>query len=151
MFSDRYPYLSQLNAPIVWYTKKHNTVETNTFGSKFVALKIATEMLRGLQYKLHMLMGIPVVGLSCVYCDNRSVVINSSSPASMLKKKSNSIAYHCLCESMVAYEQWITYESTHTNLANLLTNSRYQAECTGTIWSISYRYSMTFIQDSLWD
>jgi hypothetical protein len=35
-------------APIYWYSKKQNTVETSTFGSKFVALKIATETLRGL-------------------------------------------------------------------------------------------------------
>ncbi len=35
-------------APIYWYSKKQNTVETSTFGSEFVALKIATETLRGL-------------------------------------------------------------------------------------------------------
>jgi hypothetical protein len=40
------------SAPIVWFTKKQNTVETSTFGSEFVALKIATEILRGLRYKL---------------------------------------------------------------------------------------------------
>jgi hypothetical protein len=108
------------NAPIVWYTKKQNTVETSTFGSKFVALKIATEMLRGLRYKLRM-MGIPIAGPSYIYCDNNSVVVNSSSPASTLKKKSNSIAFHCVRESVAADEQRVTYESTHTNLADLLT------------------------------
>jgi hypothetical protein len=107
-------------APIVWYTKKQNTVETSTFGSEFVALKIATEMLRGLRYKLRM-MGIPIAGPSYIYCDNNSVVINSSSPASTLKKKSNSIAYHCVRESVAADEQRVAYESTHTNLADLLT------------------------------
>jgi hypothetical protein len=107
-------------APIVWHTKKQNTVETSTFGSKFVALKVATEILRGLRYKLRM-MGIPISGPSYIYCDNNSVVINSSSPASTLKKKSNSIAYHCVRESVAADEQRVTYESTHTNLADLLT------------------------------
>jgi hypothetical protein len=40
------------SAPIMWYSKKQNTVETSTFGSEFVALKVATEILRGLRYKL---------------------------------------------------------------------------------------------------
>jgi hypothetical protein len=104
------------NAPITWYTKKQNTIETSTFGSEFVALKIATEMLRGLRYKLCM-MGIPFSGPSYIYCDNNSVVINSSSPASTLKKKSKSIAYHCVRESVAKDEQRVAYESTHTNLA----------------------------------
>ena len=77
------------SAPIVWFTKKQNTVKTSSFGSKFVALKIATEMLRGLRYKLRM-MGLHIAGPTYIYCDNNSVVINSSSPASTLKHKSNS-------------------------------------------------------------
>jgi hypothetical protein len=108
------------NAPIVWYTKKQITIETSTFGSEFVALKIATEMLRGLSYKLRM-MGIPISGPSYIYSDNNSVVINSSLPASTLKKKSNSIAYHCLWESVAKDEQRFAYESVHTNLADLMT------------------------------
>jgi hypothetical protein len=95
-------------------------VETSTFGSEFVALKIATDMLRGLRYKLRM-MGIPIAGPSYIYCDNNSAVIKSSSPASLLKKKSNVIAYHCVRESVASDEERVTYESTHTNLADLLT------------------------------
>jgi hypothetical protein len=108
------------SAPIVWFSKKQNTVKTSPFGSEFVALKIATKMIRGLRYKLRM-MGIPIAGPSYVYCDNNSVVINSSSPASTLKKKSNSIAYHCVQELVASDEERVTYESTHTNLADLLT------------------------------
>jgi hypothetical protein len=67
------------------------------------------------------MMGIPIAGPSYIYYHNNSVVINSSSPASTLKKKSNSIAYHCVRESVAADEQSVTYESTHTNLADLLT------------------------------
>jgi hypothetical protein len=72
-------------APIAWYSKKQNTVETSTFGSEFVALKIAAEMLWGLRYKLRM-MGIHITGRSYVYCGNNSVVMNSSAPASTLEK-----------------------------------------------------------------
>ena len=36
------------NAPIYWSSKKQNSVDTSTFGSKFVAMKQATEYVRGL-------------------------------------------------------------------------------------------------------
>ena len=41
-------------APIIWYSKRQNTVESSTFGSEFVALKIATELNEALLYKLRM-------------------------------------------------------------------------------------------------
>jgi hypothetical protein len=37
-------------ALVIWYSKKQNTVETSTFGSEFVAMRIATEITEGLQY-----------------------------------------------------------------------------------------------------
>jgi hypothetical protein len=40
------------SAPIVWYSKRQNTVESSTFGSKIVALRIGIELLEGLRYKL---------------------------------------------------------------------------------------------------
>jgi hypothetical protein len=59
-------------APILWYSKRQNTVETSTFGSKYVAARIAVEMIEGLSYKLRM-MGIEVDGPTTVLCDNQSV------------------------------------------------------------------------------
>jgi hypothetical protein len=108
------------SAPIVWYSKKQNTIETSTFGSEFVALKIATEILRGLRYKLRM-MGVPIAGPSYVYCDNNSVVTNSTAPASTLKKKSNSIAYHAVRWSVAADEQRVTYVASEANVADIMT------------------------------
>ena len=35
-------------APIIWYSKHQNTVETSTFGSKFVAMQIAVELIESL-------------------------------------------------------------------------------------------------------
>ncbi len=49
-------------APILWYSKRQNTVEASTFGSEFIAAKIAVEMVEGLRYKLRM-MGVQVDGL----------------------------------------------------------------------------------------
>jgi hypothetical protein len=33
------------NAPIIFYSKRQNTLETSTFGSKFVAMPITKEMI----------------------------------------------------------------------------------------------------------
>jgi hypothetical protein len=35
-------------APIPWYLKRQNTIELSMFGSEFVAMKIATEMVEGI-------------------------------------------------------------------------------------------------------
>mgnify|MGYP003328517028 CR=1 FL=1 len=43
------------------------------------------EMVEGLRYKLRMV-GVPVVGPADVFCDNESVVKNTSRPESPLKK-----------------------------------------------------------------
>ena len=80
-------------APIIWYSKCQNTVKTSTFGSKFVAMRIAVELIEALHYKLCMF-GIPIEGPTNVYCDNEAVTKNTTIPESMLKKKHNSIAYH---------------------------------------------------------
>jgi hypothetical protein len=66
-------------------------VESSSFGSEFVALRIATaEMIEGLRYKLRMF-GIPVDGPADAFCDNKSVTTNSTVPTSMLNKRHNSI------------------------------------------------------------
>ena len=81
------------NSPIIWYSKRQNTVESSSFGSKFIALRIATEMIEGLRYKLRMF-GVPINGPAGVFCYNRSVVTNVSIPSFILNKKLDSICYH---------------------------------------------------------
>ncbi len=107
-------------APIYWNSKKQTSCETSTFGSEFVAMKQATEFIRGLRYKLRM-MGIPVNEPAFVFGDNQSVLANTSAPASTLKKKSNAIAYHFVREGC-ARDEWRTaYVNTHDNVADLFT------------------------------
>jgi hypothetical protein len=107
-------------APITWLSKRQNSVETSTFGSEFCVCKVATEMYRGLCYKLRM-MGIPLDGPGYMYCDNNSVVCSTTMPESTLKKKSNSIAkYHCVREAVAMGEIIITYEPTETNILSYL-------------------------------
>jgi hypothetical protein len=49
------------NAPIIWFSKRQNTVKSSSFGSEFVALRAAKDMLVALQYKLRMF-GVPIDG-----------------------------------------------------------------------------------------
>ena len=114
-------YVVLLNgAPIYWNSKKQTSCETSTFGSEFVAMKQATEYVRGLRFKLRM-MGIPVDEPAFVFGDNQSVLANTTAPASTLKKKSNAIAYHFVREGC-ARDEWRTaYINTHENVADLLT------------------------------
>ena len=72
-------------APIVWYSKRQNTVETSTFGSEFIAMKTAVEQIEALRYKLRMF-GVPLEGPTNIFCDNKSVFKNASIPDSTLKK-----------------------------------------------------------------
>ena len=78
------------NSPILWYSKSQSTVESSSFGSEFIALRIATEMIEGLRYKLR-IFGVPINGPADVFCDNQSVVNNVSIPSSVLNKKHNFI------------------------------------------------------------
>ncbi len=107
-------------APILWFSKRQNTVETSTFGFEFIAAKIAVEMIEGLRYKLRMF-GVPIDGPANVYCDNNSVVTNSARPESTLKKKHNAIAYHKVREAIAQGTIWIAKEPGETNLADILT------------------------------
>ena len=107
-------------SPITWFSKRQNSVETSTFGSEFVALKVATEMIVGLRYKLRM-MGVPLDGAADVFVDNQSVVYNTSLPESTLKKKSNAIAYHYVRENAAADVIRIRFIRSEDNLADMLT------------------------------
>ena len=89
------------NAHIVWYSKRKNTVEDSSFGSEFVALRITTEMVEALRYKLRCF-GIPVDDTAEVFCDNMSVVNNSSITTSALNKRHNAIYYHRVREDQAA-------------------------------------------------
>ena len=67
------------------------------------------------------MMVIPVEGPTYIYGDNKFVLANTTIPDSTLKKKSQSIAYHFVCEG-VARDEWRTsYVNTHDNEADLLT------------------------------
>ena len=108
------------SAPVLWVSRKQMSVETSSFGSEFTALKTAVELTEGVLYKLRM-MGVPVECPAYIKGDNMSVIRNSSVPESMLKKKSNSIAYHYVRERAAMGHIVVSYEPSATNLADMLT------------------------------
>ena len=106
-------------APMLWYSKRQNTVETSTFGSEFIAIKTATEMVEGLRYKLRM-MGIPLDGPTSVLCDNEGVE-NTTAPESTLKKRHNAVSYHKVRESQAAGSIRVANEPGLSNLSDFMT------------------------------
>ena len=113
--------LVYLNCSLIpWWSKKQASIESSSFGAEFIAMKQCCEYLRGLRYNLRM-MGIPCDQLSLIYGDNQSVLPNTTMPDSTLKKKSQSIAYHFVCEGSARGEWRTAYVNTHDNEADLLT------------------------------
>ena len=64
-----------------------------------------------------------MVEYAYIYGANKSVLVNSEFPHSRLKKKSNSVAFHHVCESSTLDEWETTYINTHGNIADILTKN----------------------------
>ena len=107
-------------APIIWYSKRQATVESSTFGSESVAMRVAIDLIEALRYKLRM-MGVPIDGATKVYCDNESVVKSTTRPESTLKKKHNAINYHRAREAQAAGHIRVAWIEGKENLADVLT------------------------------
>ena len=88
-------------APIIWWSKRQNTVETSTYGSELVALRISVKMIKALKYKLWMF-GIDVMeNETKIFCDNNSVVIYTSNPESTLKE--NGILFKAVAHKIFSF------------------------------------------------
>jgi hypothetical protein len=107
-------------APILWYSKRQNTVEASTYGSEMLAMRISIEMIEGLRYKLRMF-GVGIDGPCNVFCDNNGVVLNMINPDSKLTKKHAAINYHRVREAIAAKTIRVSKEDTKTNLADCCT------------------------------
>ena len=110
------------NTPIIWLSKRQNTVESSSFGSEFVALRVATDLIQSLRYKLRMF-GVPLNSPADVFVDNQSVTKNASIPESTLTKKHNSICYHRCREAQASGQQRVAWIQGSYNQADLLTKT----------------------------
>ena len=107
-------------APIIWYSKRQNTVESSTFSSEFIAMKTCMECIVALRYKLRMF-GIAIDGPADVLCDNQSVVLNSSHIDSSLNRKHNALAYNATRWAVAAGILRVGKIDTKDNIADAFT------------------------------
>ena len=79
-------------APVIWFSKRQNTVDSSSLSGEFIVMEICIEYIVVLRFKLRMF-GIPIDGTAKVLCANESIVNNSSKLESSLNKKHCSLAY----------------------------------------------------------
>ena len=108
------------NAPIRWTCQRQKTVETSTHGSKLVAVRAAAEMVMELRHQLQML-GVPVDGPAMMFGDNQSVVLNTTVPSGILKKKHHACACHHMREAIAAKIIVFKHMKSSENHADVMT------------------------------
>ena len=84
-----------------WYSKRQATVEAATYGSEFVAARIAVDQIVDCRLSLRYL-GVPIEVKTIMFGDNQSVVTSSTIPTSALNKRHNALAYHRVREAIAA-------------------------------------------------
>ena len=95
-------------------------MESSTYGSELVAARIATELILELRYMLRMI-GVPMDGPALLLGDNMSVVLNTTVPSSVLKKKHCAIGYHRVRESIAAGILQFAHIKSTDNIADIMT------------------------------
>jgi hypothetical protein len=80
---------------------KQATVESATYGSEFVAARVAVDQIIDIRNTLRYL-GVPIQSVSYLFGDNNSVVVNSTFPTSMIAKRHHLLSYHRVREAIAA-------------------------------------------------
>jgi hypothetical protein len=85
-------------------------------------LKVCLEAIEHLRFKLRCF-GVPLPSgePTHVFCDNESVVKNTTNVESTLNKKHSSVAYHHCRWSVAAGVMTLAHISTHDNIADCFT------------------------------
>ena len=110
------------NTPVKWISKRQKTIETSTYGAELVAAKLAVETI--LEYRTMLrLMGANVEKTSLLLGDNRSVVINTTIPSSVLKKKHCALSYHKVRETISCGILRFAHIESTQNYSDLLTKA----------------------------
>jgi hypothetical protein len=108
--------------PVAWFAKKQKMVLSATYGSEFMAARIACEQIMDLRYTLRM-MGIPIDGPAWSFGDNMSVITSSTIPESSLNKRHNAISYHLVRECVAAKVIYLLHIDGRLNPSDVLTKS----------------------------
>ena len=102
-----------------WYSKKQGTVETATYGSEFVAARIATEQIIDLRLTLRYL-GVPLNDKAYMFGDNKSVVDSTSRPHAKLHKRHTALSFHRVREAIASKMLCFTFIHGNINPADIL-------------------------------
>ena len=95
-------------------------METSIYGSELVAAKQAIELILEYRYML-MMMGARLEKSALLLGDNNSVVLNTTMPSSVLKKKHCAVSYHKIRETIAAGIVKFSHISSEYNYADILT------------------------------
>ena len=104
--------------PVDWYSKRQSTVQSATYGSEFVAARIATDQIVDLQLTLGY-MGIKV-NRSVMFGDNQSVVTSATIPQSKLNKRHVALSYHRVREAIAQHTLEFHHIDGKINPADML-------------------------------
>jgi hypothetical protein len=105
--------------PIDWFSKKQPTVETATYGSEFVAAKMAVQQVMGIRTFFRYL-GVTITGPTHLFGDNGSVVTSGSLPHSPLRKRHHALSYHYTREAIASGAVDFQFLPGHLNPADIL-------------------------------
>ena len=72
-------------------------METSTFGSELVELRIVVEKIQAVRHKIGS-SATPIDGPADVFCDNEAVTRIARIPHTTLSKKHNAVSYHKIRE-----------------------------------------------------
>ena len=133
------------NAPVIWFSKRQNNVESSSFGRELVAMRISVEHIKALCYKLQMF-GVPITGPANVFCDNQGVVKNTCIPDSTLSKKHNAVNYHTVCDAAACGIVCIGKEDSETNLLDVLAKVLSKGRTDNLIYYILYPHSVRIVK-----
>ncbi len=103
-----------------WVSKRQKTVESSTYGSELIAARTAIDLIVEVRYQLRML-GVPLDGPTLMLGDNKSVVISTAVPSSVLKKKHCSICWHRVREAIASKAVRFVHIDTSKNVSDVLT------------------------------
>ena len=79
-------------------------------------------MIEVLHYKLHSF-GVPLDSTTNIFCDNRSVVTDSTISTSTLNRKYSAICYHCVREVQAAGTVRVGWVAGEYNKADIVTKT----------------------------
>ena len=90
---EKYCNKKKVGTSIDWYSKKHATVETATYGSEFVAARTCVGQIIDLRQTLRYL-GVWVIQKSQMFGDNKTVVDSATKIHAKLHKQHTALSFH---------------------------------------------------------